>query len=62
MPPVVDAPLALACRQYHHMSCARANLLITARTPVRLGGARRRDRVDLVLVTVRPDFDPARRG
>jgi len=48
MPAVLYRLLAEPRLPYHEMSCARPDLVITARAPIDLGCPRRRDGPDLV--------------
>jgi len=62
MPPVIGRMLTTVSQPDHQMRCARANFVITPRAAINLCGACRRDRPDLVFVSVGSGLDAARFG
>src|SRR5689334_14828808 len=49
---VFDSVLTGVYRPYHQMGCAGADLVIASGAPIGLGGSRRGDRPDFVVITV----------
>src|ERR1700712_5527188 len=59
--PVLDRGLSGVGGPHHHVRGARLDLVIAPRAPVGLERPRGRDRLDVVVVSVWPGLDAARR-